>query len=317
MALCRRTLMRAFPSRRASSAGSLALLLCLTALGPDAARAQFAYEPDLFMPPRAVIWRLNERGFTEVTRPRFDGQAYIVEASNPYGERVRLFVDARDGRVLGRQRLDAPTPEMPARVVRRAPGYGWTEEDEAPRRPIREAERIVPPADIPFPQAQPRRPPADFAGRSDLAARPDPVPRAPTPSRTEPVDRNPMGLNPDARTPEARPKSETPRKVVRLNPPTKPAVPSATPEAPKLSDVPAVATPPEAKPGAASAAVAPPQAMTPATSATSTTPAAVQPPPDKAAQNWRDVPADAKRPVRVIGGATIVPGTTAKDADKD
>ena len=47
------------------------------------------------------------------------------------------------------------------------------------------------------------------------------------------------------------------------------------------------------------------------------TPASVQPPPTEkpAAQNWKDVPADAKRPVRVIGGATLVPGTTAKSAD--
>ncbi|MGU3359797.1 hypothetical protein ACLBWX_05630 [Methylobacterium sp. M6A4_1b] len=309
--------MRASQSRDAISAGSLALLLSLSAFAFSPAQAQYAYEPDLFMPPRAVVWRLNERGFTEVTRPRFDGRAYVVEASNPYGEHVRLFVDARDGRVLGRQRLEGPPPEMPARVARRAPGYGWTEDDEVPRRPIREAERIVPPADIPFPQVQSRRTSPDLGGQPGLAARPDPRPRAMPSTRAEPTDRNPMGLNPDARAPEARPKVETPRKVVRLNPAPKPSAPSVTPDAPKLSDVPAVAAQPEANSGAASAGIAPSQPMTPATSGTSTTPAAVQPPPDKAAQNWKDVPADAKRSVRVIGGATIVPGSTAKDGEKN
>ncbi|WP_244477369.1 hypothetical protein [Methylobacterium sp. Leaf125] len=48
------------------------------------------------------------------------------------------------------------------------------------------------------------------------------------------------------------------------------------------------------------------------------TPASVQPPPAEkpVAQDWKDVPADAKRSVRVIGGATIVPGTT-KETEKD
>lgn len=135
-----------------------------------------------------------------------------------------------------------------------------------------------------------------------------------SPARPESPERNPMGLNPDARAPET--KGEMPRKVVRLTP--QPAKPPAPADSPKLSDVPPSAAAPDAKASAARAALAPPNALTPATSATSTTPAAVQPPPaDKAAQNWKDVPAEAKRPVRVIGGATIVPGTTAKEADKD
>lgn len=315
--------MRASRSHHALSAGFLAGFLALSAFGTGTALAQYAYEPDLLLPPRAIVWRLNDRGFTELSRPRFDGQAYIVEASNPYGDRVRLFVDARDGRIVGRQRLDAP-PEPPARLVRRgAPGYGWTEEDEAPRRTVREAERIVPPADIPFPQSQPRRPRPDpverpdFASRPALAARPEPAIRTAPPSRTEPVDRNPSGLNPDARGAETKPKAEAPRKVVRLNPPPKPAVPSSTPEAPKLSAVPPATTKPEANPSATSAAVAPPPAQDAAAASTSMTPASLQPPPTEkpAAQNWKDVPADAKRPVRVIGGATLVPGTTAKSAD--
>lgn len=312
MDLDRRTPMRASPSPRGLFSGILAGFLTVSALGAGTARAQYAYESDMLMPPRAVVWRLNDRGFTEVTRPRFDGQAYIVEASSPYGDRVRLFVDARDGRIVGRQRLDAPL-EPPARVVRRAPGYGWTEEDESIRRPIREAERIVPPADIPFPQGQARR------VRPEAVERPEPGMRAAAPARPDPVDRNPMGLNPDARGAETRPSSDAPRKVVRLNPPAKAATPPATPSAPRLSDVPPAAAKVDAAPGSESAAVSPPKASSPAASGSAMTPASVQPPAAEksTAQAWKDVPGDAKRPVRVIGGATVVPGTTTKDADQN
>lgn len=303
--------MRASPSPRALFAGVLASVLGLSAFGAGTARAQYLYEPDVMLPPRAVVWRLNDRGFTEVTRPRFDGRAYVVEASSPYGDRVRLFVDARDGGIIGRQRLDAPF-EPPARVVRRTPGYGWTEEDAAPRRPIREAERIVPPADIPFPQETTRR------ARPDTLERSEPAPRSASPARPDAIDRNPMGLNPDARGVETRPPTETPRKVVRLNPPAKAATAPVTPSAPKLSDVPPAAAKVEAAPGTASAAVEPPKVVSPAASGSAMTPASNQPAADKpAVQAWKDLPADAKRPVRVIGGATVVPGTTAKDPDKD
>lgn len=261
-------------SRRAPLRSSLILsaafagLVLLSGLG--SARAQYFYEQDLIMPPRAVVWRLNDRGFTEVSRPRFDGRAYIVEASGPYGGRVRLFVDARDGAILGRQRLDVAVAPPPARIARPAPGYGWTEDDAAP---------------LPF-----------EVGRSGGAA------------RSEPADRNPLGVNPDART-----RAEPPRKVVRLTPPAKPAVPRVTPEAPK---------PVEAKPIEAAIPAAPPKPEPPGASleaprvvAPSPTPAAVQPPPTEktpAAQTWKD-PNPEKKPVRVIGGATIVPGAGERE----
>ncbi|KQP76263.1 hypothetical protein ASF41_00185 [Methylobacterium sp. Leaf111] len=304
--------MRASPSSRALSAGILAGVMTLSAA--PAAQAQYAYEPDLLLPPRAVVWRLNDRGFTDVTRPRFDGQAYILEASNPYGDRLRLFVDARDGRIIGRHRLDV-APYAPPRIMRRAPGYGWTEDDEAIRQPIRQAERIIPPADIPFPQDQARRARPAPAGLTDLANRSETGSRTVQPAPPGPADRNPMGLNPDARGADAKPKSETPRKVVRLTPTVKAGSPVVTPGAPKLSDVPPAGSKADAAPAAVNAAVSSPKVDGPAAAMT---PASVQPPPvpKPMAQNWKDVPADAKRPVRVIGGATIVPGTT-KEPEKD
>ncbi|WP_027172200.1 hypothetical protein [Methylobacterium sp. 10] len=284
----------------------LAGFITLSALGTGAAQAQYGYEPDLVLPPRAVVWRLNDRGFTEVTRPRFDGRAYIVEATGPYGDRVRLFVDARDGAVLDRQRLGAPLPPAPVRVARPVPGYGWTEEDEQIRRPMREAERPVPPGRIPNGDGIGRQP------RFDVAARPDAT------TRVEPSDRNPLGLNPDARTGEARRPVESPpaRKVTRLSPPAKPAAPRLAPDAPSPSTANAPSEPRTNEP--AVAAVEQPKVEPP-------TPAANQPRRDAGpapqsspgkAQAWSDPPAD-KKTVRVIGGATVVPGATDKDQAGD
>lgn len=292
------------PSRRAPLRSSLsrkALLMgtCLLGmLGALPAQAQYFSEPEAILPPRAVVWRLNDRGFTEITRPRFDGRAYVVEASGPYGNRLRLFVDARDGAILGRERLDRPVP----RIVRPAPGYGWTEEDEGVRRPIREAERIVPPADIPsVPEMLPRRPRLD----------PSPVTRSEAPDGN-PLGMNPDGRNPDTRNPESRGRVEAPRKVVRLTPP-KATAPRPATESPKLADTPPT---PAAKPATApaSAALEAPKAV-PVPVTPAPTPAAVQPPPPEkaASKDWKDPPADQKRNVRVIGGATIVPGANPKD----
>ncbi|HEX8417822.1 MAG TPA: hypothetical protein VF641_09485 [Methylobacterium sp.] len=254
-----------------------ALVGCMALIvsGAGPAQAQFFDPFDEMMPPRAVAWRLGDRGFTEIGRPRFDGRAYVVEATNPYGDRVRLFVDSRDGAIVGRQRLDA----APVRVARPAPVYGWTDDDAEPRRPIGRVERLVPPADVP-------------AG--------DPGMRLSAP------ERNPMGLNPGVKA-----RQEPQRKVARLKPPAKAVAPRATPEAPKPAD--ALAPAAAAKPEAPAAALEEPKAAPPPT------PAAVQPPADKpaaaaaSAQTWQDPPAEPKRPVRVIGGATIVPGNADKE----
>ncbi|WP_375465803.1 hypothetical protein [uncultured Methylobacterium sp.] len=290
----------------------LAACALLLMLG-GTAHAQYAFDDEI-MPPRAVVWRLADRGFTGIARPRFDGRAYVVEAFAPNGARMRLFVDAADGAILGRQRLDAP----PTALARPVPGFGWTEEDEAPRRAFRQAERFAPPADIPMPgergvplrrdrdpEAGPIRP-DDAIGSQGRAA-------------SEP---NPHGLNPDARG-----RSETPRKIARIGTPAK--VPDAKapqragPDAPRLR--PAEAAQPAVKPEAPVAAVETSRPASP-----TATPAAVQPPSDgsvassaetpaaatsgkSAVQSWKDPQPEGKRNVRVIGGATVVPGTAEKE----
>jgi hypothetical protein len=214
----------------------------------------------------------------------------VAEADDPYGERVRVFVDAYDGAILRRQRVGLPLAAAPAPMgeARAAPGYGWTEEDAAPRRPIREAERILPSAD-----------------RTAPALRRAPVDAAPA-ARSDGPDRNPMGLNPDAKG-----RAEAPVKAARLTPPAKPTMPRVSPAAPKLSE-----TPPAQPSGTApTAALEAPKPVTPATNATASTPSAIPSNTGKAAKDWKDPPAEGKKPVRVIGGATLVPGAseTAKD----
>lgn len=315
-------------SRRAPVRSSITLLLGVAALSLAAiapAQAQY-FDPFVeVISPRSIVWRLNDRGFTEISRPRFDGRAYVVEAESPRGGRVRLFVDARDGAVLGRVRLDAPLLP-PARIGRPGNVYGWTEGDVAARRG--EDERPIPPGNIPSAR--------DFAPRSPLRgteadramldrAMPDRFApdRSGTSGRTDPGDPNALGLNPDA----GRRNPEAPRKIVRLPPQAKPAASKArergpeaartVPPAPALR--PAEAEPPAAKPEQPVAAIEAPKAAP--------TPAAVQPPPVEGtasaaeaktseakppAQAWKDPPAENKRPVRVIDGATVVPGSGDK-----
>ncbi|GJE47552.1 hypothetical protein GOFOIKOB_0577 [Methylobacterium tardum] len=250
----------------------------------QSANAQFAFEEEV-LPPRVVAWRLADRGFTGVSRPRFDGRVYVVDAVSPTGVPVRLFVDPGMGAIVGRQRLGAP--ETYARLERPAPGFGWTEEDAGPRR----VARPLSPEDDPTLRPQ-RRP----AGE---AMRPEP---------------NPDGVNPDS---VGRPAPA--RKIARVNPvrPPEKAARRVSPEAPapKLAPAEAARTEsgPDAKPETKSAAIdkAPPPnpAPTPAAKTSESTLAATSKPP---AQDWKDPPAD-KKPVRVIGGATVVPGTAEKD----
>ncbi|WP_375454753.1 hypothetical protein [uncultured Methylobacterium sp.] len=303
-----------------------ALLLAVN----GSASAQYAFDDEI-MPPRAVAWRLADRGFTGIGRPRFDGRAYVVEALGPDGAYVRLFVDASDGAILGRRRLDRP----PMALARPTPGYGWTEEDDLPRRPIRQPERLLPPADIPMPGSRfvplrrqfdpetgPVRPDGSIGSRGGGGG-----PDLPSP--------NAQGLNPDARG-----RTEPPRKVARIGTPAKapeakvpdtggsdPRTPDmkaqtrTVPEAPKLRPVDAAK--PADKPEAPVAAVEPPKPVP--LPAAGPTPAAVQPPSDGTAARpaeaaplksvehaWKDPP-EGKRNVRVIGGATVVPGTAEKE----
>ena len=246
------------------------------------ASAQFAFEDEI-LPPRVVAWRLADRGFSGVGRPRFDGRVYVVDATGPTGVPVRLLVDPVAGAIIGRQRLGAP--ETYARLEHPAPGFGWTEDEAAaPRRVVRPA----PVEDTPVLRL-PRRPAGEVA-------RPE---------------ANPDGLNPDAAG-----RTGAPRKVARATPAKPPELRPAlrtSPEAPAPKVAPAepgradakVDTKPDTRDASVGTAqpAAPPSAK-PADKVVAEAP--------KATKDWKDPPSD-KKPVRVIGGATIVPGTAEKE----
>lgn len=204
------------------------LAACLGAAGLAAvaggASAQFYdREVEAVLPPRAVVWQLSRQGFTALSHPRFDGVAYVVDAESAWGNRVRLFVDARNGAIMDRERLEAPL-YPPGRVGR--PGYGWTEDEVA--------------AQAPRPDTRVARSAPDAAPTNPFASNYPSRPPAPAETRTA----NPYGLNPEgpasARR-DARPPA--PRRTAKLAPPKPaPAVPSVTrPEATPTAIVPAAA----------------------------------------------------------------------------
>ena len=160
------------------------------------------------LPPTAIMRSLMQRGFIEIGRPRFDGAVYVVDGVNARGMRLRLVIDAFDGGVISRTRLDAPLlppadvgRERSARAAPlrgelepdfdddlaprgRAPGQDFGREridrgDLPPPPGARRAERIEPPlAEPPRPAAEAERSPIRPAGsrRRRFRARPRPRP---------------------------------------------------------------------------------------------------------------------------------------------
>lgn len=261
------------------------------------ARAQFAFEDEV-MPPRVVAWRLADRGFTGLSRPRFNGRVYVVEAVSPSGTPVRLFVDPAAGAIVGQQRLAAP--ESYARLERPAPGFGWTEEEAAPRRIVRPVS-------------------------------PEDGPALPPPHRPADQSVRPEGM-PDGVNPRGSVRAAPARKVARAAPARQPDVKPAHRDSP-VAPVPGIASLPGGGPAQAAkvdpgqggavdgkgdtkaAAIAPaPTTSAPAAeTAPGTPPAAVTAEAKPTAPDWKDPPTDRK-PVRVIGGAIVVPGASEKDA---
>jgi hypothetical protein len=246
--------------------------------------------PEGPIPPGNIVRSLMSRGFLEVGRPRFIGDAYVVEGVNARGMRLRLIVDAYDGSLVSRTRLDQPL--LPPgnvgrdRVARVEPfgeyhGPSFDEEEIVPRRwngPPIDRDALPPP---PVGRRAERAEPLLMEPHRPLppnAARPvEPGGAAP------PQQRQARKVEPAARQPSASAAPQTKGKKVEPQ-----AVPAAPVEAAKpetLKEPPAVA------------AAAP-------------TPSVKQPQP--AAAPAPETPGDAKpaeqgsspRSVRVIGGVT-------------
>jgi hypothetical protein len=180
-----------------------ALVACaLSALGAAPAQAQFfgywpgfgSYRTYELMSPRDIIASVREQGFVRPSRPVFQGQFYVVDASDRRGYRVRLFVDSYSGgirdavvlaepRVVNVPRATRPRDQAPRRelqdrdpednVVQRAPDAGT----QVPRtRPLPPAPVRTTPAERPeVPRAQPTQPRPPAPATQPRAANPQPA----------------------------------------------------------------------------------------------------------------------------------------------
>jgi hypothetical protein len=75
------------------------------------------------LPPNLIVERLEDRGFEEVGRPRYNGSTYEVDATSPRGRRIRIVFDAFEGNEVGRYAIGRMPEEG-------SPGYageprGW------------------------------------------------------------------------------------------------------------------------------------------------------------------------------------------------
>ena len=265
--------------RRRAALGLAAAALC-GLLGAAPAGAQW-FAGDEPIPARAVVMRLLRQGFSGVSQPRFERGAYTVDATNRWGNRVRLVIDAYDGDVLAQRRLEEvlrPPLDVGPRRFERAESF-----EDGLRPPIEVGPRRRLPSD-PFedgPRAD--RPPwspdrSSRLGRIEGGPYPPEAllprertepPREPKTARTEPARRAPSAA-PAPRSSEA---------------PTVPAAPAPAPEA---SPPPAITTLPPAEPAppaAAQAAAPPPRRDEPVATGNASPP----------------------RSVRVIEGVTPVP----------
>jgi len=138
------------------------------------------------IPPQGVMRMLANRGFSEVTRPRFDGEVYRVEATNLFGERVRITIDAFDGDIVDRQRIaHASDPFEEALTPPQNVGRGRAlDAPPAPPRPApidtlrtdeprplgqQQAARSEPPRQARKPTALPARPPEAQPAQSRIS----------------------------------------------------------------------------------------------------------------------------------------------------
>ncbi|AWN45809.1 hypothetical protein DK419_05320 [Methylobacterium terrae] len=281
-------------------------------------------EDDAILPPRAVIFRLGRAGFSGMSHPRFDGETYRVEADSPWGNRVQLVVDARTGRILDRERLEAPLIPPGTIPGGRRPGYGWTEADMRPPAPrdgifrergprdgglrdggLRDGDAYAP---APLSRGVPLPPVGERPEERRVAARPlppaappteapSPAARvAPAPSAPRAGGPNPLGLNPDSQAARtgAAPRRES---VPEGGKPEAPRRSAARTKPPEKIETPAALVPPLAPKAEPAAKEAPPARAA----------EAAVPKPAEKDGGWK-TPPDGNRPVRVIGGVTQVPG---------
>ena len=283
------------------------------------------------LPPYAIVERLEEQGYENVGRPRFDGSVYEIEATGLSGARVRIVVDAFRGNVVERYAVSRaprrpdfgprdwaeedrgwfgnnvrPPEEMAPRRYSNRPGPDDDLQDflDRPARPLERRPELDARIDVaPLPErrieTRPEQPPrsADQPGERQ-AARPDAAARPETAPPAAKVD----GLNPDAgKSPDAA-KPAPLRNNERASRPEPNRQHEAARTEPNRSK-PGKPTPPQE----GSAAVSPPApapAVTPPAAPPAEKPAVTAEKPAEKPATPAEAGPRPDRPVRVIQGVT-------------
>lgn len=102
------------------------------------------------LPPDLIVERLEDRGFEDVGRPRYNGSTYEVDATSPRGLRVRIVFDAFRGAELERYALGRGPEE--GRPAAANPQRGWF------------GNNVRPPEEAPVPRRYSNRPPEEDDG---------------------------------------------------------------------------------------------------------------------------------------------------------
>lgn len=211
--------------------------------GPWAFAAPYGME-EAPLPPRAALGSALRHGYRPVSRPRFTGETYILDAMGPRGDLVRLVVDAYDGRLVGRARVASAL--VPPRPIGPAPAL-------VPAAPPRGAVAREGPAR--------KKAPARLEASRPQKAAPGAVPSA-SPAAPVPPVQSEAAAPPAAAAPPPVPAATAAVPAAIRAPETKPETPAIAPPAPEPV---AAAAPPAPEPPAAAAAAAPaPQTPAPA-----------------------------------------------------
>lgn len=236
------------PSGAGRSLARILLVAAGLAAAAPASAQWLGFFDDGPIPPGGIVRSLMNRGFVEIGRPRLRGDVYVVEGVNARGTRLRLVIDAYDGSLVSRTRLDAPL--LPpaevgrgGRVLRPDPfrdGFGRPLEDDAiapprearpidpaPRKPAKATPRAVPSAPAaPVEAAKPEPAKTETAKAEPPKAEPAPATAAVAPAPAKPA----QPPAPAAAKPAEPPAQESPQRSVRVIEGVTPVVPQPAEE---------------------------------------------------------------------------------------
>lgn len=221
------------------SAPVTAVFLALTALP---ASAQYVADA---LPPFEVMAIVRSAGMDPLHRPVWKGGYYVLRAVNPYGEEVRVIIDAREGRIVSIR----PSGSQPLDVARPGPrgAYPVPDYDDDGEFYDEGGRRLVPPQLSPPVISAPRTKPQTRQAAIDPSSlplpRPKPAEAKALPADSQPGETRPANAKPEKSTTESAsseppPKPEGEIRVIEIY--KKPDLPTPEGDAEKSDDTPPV-----------------------------------------------------------------------------